>query len=59
MEEIYYSSTRLKTSRHKISWKMNKNSTIAAYVACTKEYVLLEDIIEDNRFPDGIGYKGL
>lgn len=57
MQEIYYSSTRLRNTYHKVGWKISTNSTIAAYVACTKEYVLLEDILEDDRFPEGLGYK--
>lgn len=54
--EIYYDTTL--PSRHRVNWKISLNSTVAAHVAYTKEYVMIEDLLGDSRFPDGLGYKG-
>lgn len=59
MMDLTYHSMRIKSTMHKISWAISINSTISAYVAATKEYVLLFNIVEDCRFPDGLGYRGL
>lgn len=32
--------------------------TIAAYVAATHSYVLTDDVLGDERFPEGVGWKG-
>lgn len=32
--------------------------TIAAYVAAKKEFVKVDDVLADERFPEGVGWKG-
>lgn len=52
--EIYL-STEI-DSRHKVNYKIEEGATVAAYVAHTKEYLMIEDIVDNPNFPDGIGY---
>lgn len=54
--EIYLSTPI--ESRHKINWKIEKGTTVAAHVAFTKEFVMVDDVILQSEFPDGIGYDG-
>lgn len=54
-QEIYFET--IAPSRHRINWKIEPNSTVAAYVAHSKQFVMLEDMQADTRFPDGLGYK--
>lgn len=56
LNEIYLVPKAIYSDRHKVNWKIQPGSTIAAYVAYKKEYVLLEDIFNDDRFPNGLGY---
>ncbi|KAJ8921660.1 hypothetical protein NQ315_010569 [Exocentrus adspersus] len=56
-EEIYQSQKNFQTERHKVNWKIQKSSTVAAYVALKKEYVMVDDILGDERFPAGLGYQ--
>lgn len=56
--EIYQSYNTTLTDRYKIKWKIEEGTTVAAYVAYKKECVLVDDIICDSRFPEGIGYLG-
>lgn len=58
LEEIYYSSTRLRNTQIKIKWKQTEGTTIAAYVATTKQHVMSDNILGDRRFPEELGYKG-
>lgn len=44
--------------RFKVRWQTDEVSTVATYVAKMKEYVLVDDIIFDHRFPEGLGYNG-
>lgn len=53
--EIYFDA--LTPSRHRVNWKIEPNSTVAAYAAYAKEFVMIDDILEDARFPEGLGYK--
>ncbi|XP_049824772.1 cAMP and cAMP-inhibited cGMP 3',5'-cyclic phosphodiesterase 10A isoform X2 [Aethina tumida] len=55
LNEIYLVPKAIYSDRHKVNWKIQPGSTIAAYVAYKKEYVLLEDIFNDDRFPNGLG----
>ncbi|KAI5711876.1 hypothetical protein M8J75_003840 [Diaphorina citri] len=57
--EIYQTPRRI-VSRHYITnWSIRKNSTVAAYVAATKEAVMVKDVWVDHRFPLGIGHNDL
>lgn len=44
--------------RHKVNWKIGDGRTVASFVAQNKEYVMVEDILGDERFPDGVGHQG-
>lgn len=57
-DEIYQSQKNFQSERHKVNWKIQKGSTVAAYVAFKKEYVMVDDILGDERFPAGLGYHG-
>ncbi|RZB39878.1 cAMP and cAMP-inhibited cGMP 3',5'-cyclic phosphodiesterase 10A, partial [Asbolus verrucosus] len=57
--EIYVSRKIPTDERHKIRWNIENGTTVATYVANKKEYVLVDDILQDDRFPDGIGYEGI
>lgn len=49
-----YQTPRTVVSRHYVTnWGINKNSTLAAYVAATKLTVLVDDVWVDHRFPLG------
>lgn len=37
-------------------WPVEEGTIVAAFVAYKKEYILVEDIVGDARFPEGIGY---
>ncbi|XP_030754671.1 cAMP and cAMP-inhibited cGMP 3',5'-cyclic phosphodiesterase 10A-like [Sitophilus oryzae] len=56
-EEIYQVPKNITDERHKVNWKIQKGSTLAAYVAYKKEYVMVDDILCDERFPAGLGYQ--
>ena len=56
--EIYVSSLSVTTPKNRISWKIEEGKFVAAHVACRREYVVVEDILNDPRFPDGIPYTG-
>lgn len=56
-EEIYQSQRNFTGDRHKVNWKIQKGTTVAAYVAFKKEYVMVDDILGDERFPAGVGYQ--
>ena len=55
--EIYQSKKIPSSDRFKIRWKIKQQSTVATYVAYKKDYVMVDDILEDERFPEGIGYQ--
>ncbi|CAG9858267.1 unnamed protein product [Phyllotreta striolata] len=57
-EEIYQSQKNFQTPRHKVNWKIQKGSTIAAYVAFKKEYIMVDEILGDERFLHGLGFEG-
>jgi cAMP and cAMP-inhibited cGMP 3',5'-cyclic phosphodiesterase 10 len=57
--EIYQSRKTPLPDRQKIRWKIQEGTTTAAYVAYKKDYVLVDDILEDDRFPEGIGYESM
>lgn len=57
-EEIYQSQKNFPGERHKVNWKIQKGSIVAAYVAFKKEYLMVDDILGDERFPAGVGYQG-
>nr|XP_023015593.1 cAMP and cAMP-inhibited cGMP 3',5'-cyclic phosphodiesterase 10A-like [Leptinotarsa decemlineata] len=57
-EEIYQSQRNFPGERHKVNWKIQKGSTVAAYVAFKREYLMVDDVLGDDRFPAGVGYHG-
>ncbi|XP_072391177.1 cAMP and cAMP-inhibited cGMP 3',5'-cyclic phosphodiesterase 10A-like [Diabrotica undecimpunctata] len=57
-EEIYQSQRNFQGERHKVNWKIQKGSIVAAYVAYKREYLMVDDILGDDRFPAGVGYQG-
>ncbi|RZC35129.1 cAMP and cAMP-inhibited cGMP 3',5'-cyclic phosphodiesterase 10A [Asbolus verrucosus] len=54
--EIYLA--RKGADRSKTRWKIEERTIIAAFVANKKEYVMSDDIFQDERFPEGIPRKG-
>ncbi|XP_044258943.1 cAMP and cAMP-inhibited cGMP 3',5'-cyclic phosphodiesterase 10A-like [Tribolium madens] len=54
--EIYVSHPNMARERHKVKWKIDEQVTVATYVAKKMEYVVVEDVLLDIRFPEGIGY---
>ncbi|XP_050308588.1 cAMP and cAMP-inhibited cGMP 3',5'-cyclic phosphodiesterase 10A-like isoform X1 [Anthonomus grandis grandis] len=56
-EEIFQVPKNVTDERHKVNWKIQKGSTVAAYVAYKKEFILVDDILCDERFPAGLGYQ--
>ncbi|KAG5883187.1 hypothetical protein JTB14_018203 [Gonioctena quinquepunctata] len=57
-EEIYQSQRNFPVERHKFKWKIQIGSTVAAYVAFKREYLMVDDVLGDDRFPAGVGYQG-
>ncbi|KAF5278629.1 hypothetical protein FQA39_LY00671 [Lamprigera yunnana] len=51
---IYHS---IKNDYCRANWKIEPGHTVAAYVAYQKEYVMVDDVLGDLRFPEGVGYK--
>lgn len=58
-QEIYQIQNQVTSQRHKVNWKIEGGKTIAAFVAYKKEYVMIDDILGDERFPLGIGHQGI
>lgn len=56
--ELYISPRYVLNGQHKVNWKIKAGTTVAAYVAHTKEYIMSEEVLGDPRFPYGIDYKG-
>lgn len=56
--EIYQSPRNVISDRHKVNWKIEPGKTIAAYVAYAKEYVMVDEVLGDMRFPEAVAYKG-
>lgn len=56
--ELYISPRYVLNGQHKVNWKITAGTTVAAYVAHTKEYIMSEEVLGDPRFPYGIDYKG-
>lgn len=59
LDEIYMVPHTVQNERHRICWKIQPGSTVAAYAAYQKEYIMIEDILEDERFPDALGHADL
>lgn len=57
--EIYQEQAKVSGVRHRVNWKIEPEKTVAAYVAFTKEYVMIDDVLGDRRFPQGVGHTGL
>nr|CAD7201405.1 unnamed protein product [Timema douglasi] len=57
-EEITLHSRYANISRYDAKWKIETGRTLAAHVAFKKENVMVDDIIGDQRFPEGIGWRG-
>lgn len=45
------------SDKYQVNWKIEPGHTIAAFVAYQKEYVMVDDVLGDIRFPEGVGYK--
>lgn len=56
-DQIYLSKVEPIPGRLKLAWKIKESRMVATYVAFHKECVLCDDIIEDKRFPEGVGYQ--
>lgn len=56
--EINQNPKNVQDPRHKVNWKIGDGRTVASFVAQHKEFVLLDDILGDERFPDGVGHQG-
>lgn len=59
LDEIYLVPANATDERHRICWKIQSGTTVAAFVAYQKEFVMIEDLLEDERFPEGLGHTGL
>lgn len=57
-QEIYKNPKNVQDPRHKVNWKVGDGRTVASFVAKHKEYVMVDDILGDERFPDGVGHQG-
>lgn len=44
--------------RNKVNWDIEEGSTISAYVAKLKTFVMIDDAWGHESFPLGIGYQG-
>lgn len=56
--EVYQIQKNVQSARHKVNWKIDDVQTVAAFVASNKEYVMVDDILDDTRFPQGVGNQG-
>ncbi|KAL1487955.1 hypothetical protein ABEB36_015336 [Hypothenemus hampei] len=56
-EEIYQVPKSVTEEQHKVNLKIQEGSTVATYAAFKKEFVLVDDILCDERFPNGLGYQ--
>nr|CAD7443993.1 unnamed protein product [Timema bartmani] len=56
-EEIILHSRNAEHPHHGSRWKIETGRTLAAHVAFKKENVMVDDIIGDQRFPEGIGWR--
>ncbi|KAK5650146.1 hypothetical protein RI129_001175 [Pyrocoelia pectoralis] len=54
---IYINPQYVTNERYGVKWKIEPEHTIAAYVAYQKEYVMVDDVLGDMRFPEGVGFK--
>lgn len=54
--EIFFCPNGENVSTHRISWNIRSGRTIAAHVAHAREYVLVNDLFADDRFPEGTGW---
>ncbi|RZB70334.1 hypothetical protein BDFB_005196 [Asbolus verrucosus] len=52
-KEIYNSTIVGVDERHKVRWKIEEGTIVAAFVANRNEYVMVDDILTDERFPEG------
>lgn len=55
-DEIY--PVTRNTKEHRITYKIGDGTTVAAYVAFHKEFIKIGDLLEDVRFPEGLGSSG-
>ncbi|KAK9875164.1 hypothetical protein WA026_005955 [Henosepilachna vigintioctopunctata] len=54
---IFQSQRYFDIPEPRVRWKIEEGTTVAAHVAYKKEYIMIDDILEDDRFPMGIGQK--
>lgn len=57
--EVYQIQKNVQSARHRVNWKIADVQTVAAFVAKNKEYVMVDDILDDTRFPQGVGNQGI
>lgn len=57
--EIYQSQRYFDIPEPRVRWKVEEGTIVAAHVASKKELVMIDDILQDERFPMGIGQKGI
>ena len=43
----------------RVAWNIAPGGTIAAYVAFKKEFSMVNGLLVDDRYPQGVGWKGL
>ncbi|KAL3277040.1 hypothetical protein HHI36_012401 [Cryptolaemus montrouzieri] len=55
--EIYQSQRYFDIPEPRVRWKVEEGTIVAAHVASKKEMVMIDDILQDERFPMGIGQK--
>lgn len=55
-DEIY--PVTRSTKENRITYKIGDGTTVASYVAFHKEFVKINDLLEDVRFPEGLGSSG-
>uniref|UniRef100_A0A1B6GPX3 Phosphodiesterase n=1 Tax=Cuerna arida TaxID=1464854 RepID=A0A1B6GPX3_9HEMI len=55
--ELYQNPRHIVSSTSKLTSKIEQGTTIAAYSAFTKDYVMSDSVFADGRFPLGLGYE--
>ncbi|KAG8327532.1 hypothetical protein J6590_017968 [Homalodisca vitripennis] len=55
--ELYQNPRHIVSSTSKLTSKIEQGTTMAAYSAFTKDYVMSDSVFADGRFPLGLGYE--
>ncbi|XP_054268209.1 cAMP and cAMP-inhibited cGMP 3',5'-cyclic phosphodiesterase 10A-like [Macrosteles quadrilineatus] len=56
--ELYQSPRYVISSMDTLTWRIDSGSTMAAYAAFTKQYIISNNVLSDARFPLGLGFPG-